>query len=134
MSRAQFFWSLDTNEDAGLPAGNPLRDQQGNVLMMTTFAPAAFALLLYTQAGNALHLMVIDHDHVKLFDASNPEQAMCQWHFPRSSYRDDNLELGLSASGELVVMAGTAVEQLSLMRGGAKQRLDYLSISERVPI
>jgi hypothetical protein len=47
---------------------------------------------------------------------------------------NDNLELGLSASGELVVMAGTAVEQLSLMRGGAKQRLDYLSISERVPI
>ena len=134
MSRAQFFWSLDTNEDVGLPAGNPLRDQQGNVLMMTTFAPAAFALLLYTQSGNALHLMVIDHDHVKLFDAASPGQAMCQWHFPRSSYRDDNLELGLSASGELVVMAGTAVVQLSLMRGSTKQRLDFLSISERVPM
>jgi len=78
--------------------------------------------------------MVIDQDHLKVFDAASPGQAMCQWHFPRSSYRDNNLELGLSASGELVVMAGTTLEQLSLMRGGKKQRFDFLSLSERVPI
>jgi hypothetical protein len=127
MSKAQFFWSMDANEDAGLPAGNPLRDAQGNVLMMTTFAPAAFALVLYARATNTLHLMVIDEDRVKLFDAASPQQALCQWHFPRSSARDSNIELALSPEGELAVLAGTAIEQLSLMRSDQRQRLDTLA-------
>jgi hypothetical protein len=127
MSKAQFFWSMDANEGAGLPAGNPLRDAQGNVLMMTTFAPAAFALVLYARATNTLHLMVIDEDRVKLFDAASPQQALCQWHFPRSSARDSNLELALSPEGELAVLAGTAIEQLSLMRSDQRQRLDTLA-------
>jgi hypothetical protein len=71
--------------------------------------------------------MVIDEDRVKLFDAASPQQALCQWHFPRSSARDSNLELALSPEGELAVLAGTAIEQLSLMRSDQRQRLDTLA-------
>jgi WD40 repeat protein len=124
MSKAQFFWSLDLEEDSGLPAGNPIRDADGNVLMMTTFAPAAFALLLYTRASDALHLLLIDEDRVRVFDAVVPERPLCVWHFARSSDRDPNLELGLSPAGDVVVLAGTALQRLQLMQGKQRLRLD----------
>lgn len=124
MSKAQFFWSLDLKEDAGLTAGNPIRDADGNVLMMTTFAPAAFALLLYTRTSDALHLLLIDEDRVRVFDAAHPERPLCVWHFARSSNRDPNLELGLSPAGDVLVLAGTALQRLQLMQGKQRLRLD----------
>jgi WD40 repeat protein len=128
MSKAEFFWSLyPEEEDAGLAAGNPIRDAEGNVLMMTSFVPAAFALLLYTRASDALHLLLIDEDRVRVFDATNPRWPLCVWHFARSSYRDPNLELGLSPAGEVVVLAGTALQRLQLMRGTRRLRLDALN-------
>ena len=124
MSRAQFFWSMDLHEDAGLPAGNPIRDAEGNVLMMTTFAPAAFTLLLFSRASQEIHLLMIDGERVKVFNAAQPEQPLCVWHFPRSSYRDPNVELGLSPSGDVLVLAGTTLQRLQMMRSAGRLRLD----------
>jgi hypothetical protein len=128
MSRAQFFWSLFAeSEEKGLAAGNPMKDVEGNTLMMLTFAPAAFSLMLFCKDTKSFYLLVIDEDRVKIWDASTPSEPICVWQFTQSSYRDPNLELGLSVDGQIAVLAGKNVQRLQLMRGSQPYRFDAIT-------
>jgi WD40 repeat protein len=128
MSRAQFFWSLfSESEERGLAAGNPMKDAEGNTLMMLTFAPAAFSLMLFCKDTKSFYLLVIDEDRVKIWDASTPSEPICVWQFTQSSYRDPNLELGLSVDGQIAVLAGKNVQRLQLMRGTQPCRFDTIA-------